>query len=506
MDDQYGIADLRQYMNGRTNFPGIAPPGDLFSGQRNLSPYEMVMAAGADVTPRGLVHYEFRSDGAAAAASSGSLNNGLEVEGGCGGGGGGDGWTGRWPRQETLTLLEIRSSLDCKFKEANQKGPLWDEVSRIMCDEHGYQRSGKKCREKFENLYKYYKKTKEGKAGRQDGKHYRFFRQLEALYGDSNLHQASASETHLIGNNFQFHNSGNSYAQRLNTECFQAPKLSDNSLSVSHSSELETSSSDDHDDTVKKKGRGRGRRSWKSKIRDFIDLQMRKLMKKQEEWLEKMIKTLERTEQEREMREEEWRKREAERVEREHKFWVSERAWIEARDAALFEALHKLTEKDQAMKGSEPQRIENGSEILSNAWRGESWPESEITKLIELRASMETRFEQGGGSEEVLWEEIGAKMGCLGYERSGLMCKDRWERINNYLRNKKRKENSVRGSNCYFENNESAVGYNHGDAAAYCEIMNEQRASESCFRFLGGGDGENMWENYGFKQSKGENR
>ena len=43
---------------------------------------------------------------------------------------GGDPFTGRWPRQETLTLLEIRSRLDPKFKEANHKGPLWDEVSR----------------------------------------------------------------------------------------------------------------------------------------------------------------------------------------------------------------------------------------------------------------------------------------------------------------------------------------------------------------------------------------
>lgn len=42
----------------------------------------------------------------------------------------GSGNNSRWPRQETLTLLEIRSSLDSKFKETNQKGPLWDEVSR----------------------------------------------------------------------------------------------------------------------------------------------------------------------------------------------------------------------------------------------------------------------------------------------------------------------------------------------------------------------------------------
>ena len=61
-----------------------------------------------------------------------------------------------------------------------------------MAEEFGYQRSGKKCKEKFENLYKYYKKTKEGKASRQDGKHYRFFRQLEAICGD----QANNTHAH----------------------------------------------------------------------------------------------------------------------------------------------------------------------------------------------------------------------------------------------------------------------------------------------------------------------
>ncbi|KAH7281979.1 hypothetical protein KP509_35G006300 [Ceratopteris richardii] len=47
----------------------------------------------------------------------------------------------------------------------------------------GYHRSAKKCKEKFENVHKYYKRSKEGKTGRQAGKSYRFFAQLEALYG-----------------------------------------------------------------------------------------------------------------------------------------------------------------------------------------------------------------------------------------------------------------------------------------------------------------------------------
>lgn len=46
------------------------------------------------------------------------------------------GWLGfdsgnnRWPRQETLSLLEIRSRLDSKFRENNHKAPLWNEISR----------------------------------------------------------------------------------------------------------------------------------------------------------------------------------------------------------------------------------------------------------------------------------------------------------------------------------------------------------------------------------------
>ncbi|KAG6427497.1 hypothetical protein SASPL_111743 [Salvia splendens] len=263
MEDQYGMGDLRHYTSSRPLFP---PPDSLSS-----HPYDMLIFP-SDSGNKG-------GGGAAAHCYSGFES------------------AGRWPRLETLTLLEIRSRLDPKFKEANQKGPLWDQVSRIMSEEHGYQRSGKKCREKFENLYKYYKKTKEGKAGRQDGKHYRFFRQLEALYGgEANIGPTS--------------------------------KLSDTSLSLSNYSDADTSSSDSSD--------------WKAKISDFIDTHMRKMMEKQEAWMEKMMRAMEEKERERAIREEEWRKRDAARVESERELWASERAWIESRDAALMDALRGL--------------------------------------------------------------------------------------------------------------------------------------------------------------------
>ncbi|KAF2307593.1 hypothetical protein GH714_029977 [Hevea brasiliensis] len=474
--NQYSI-DLRQFISGRpTHFPAIPQPpsAELFSAHRNLPPqahhYDMMM-----LMSRGGGLHDFHSDSttascvsssppppppappAAAAANSGNTSvaaasatptlSGLEAEVGSFGG---DGGTGRWPRQETLTLLEIRSRLDSKFKEANQKGPLWDEVSRIMSEEHGYQRSGKKCREKFENLYKYYKKTKEGKAGRQDGKHYRFFRQLEALYGETN-NPASFPETQFVGSSHRFHT-----GTKANNEIFHSQKLC-NSHSLSNSSEFDTSSSEDNDlstatlvenDSTEKRRKRRDGKSWKAKIKDFIDSQMRKLIERQEAWLEKLTKTMEQKEQERTFRE-----------------------------------------------------------------------EMEETRSCQVSAKWVH------GEEEALWEDISAKMACMGYERSALMCKEKWDSINNYTRktkegsNKKRKENS-RGC-CYFQNNESI----YNPAGDYCEI-NEQgpetvrlqanegcspansnagnAVSDSCFRYLMGDGGENLWENYGLKLSKGD--
>ncbi|XP_017247817.1 trihelix transcription factor PTL [Daucus carota subsp. sativus] len=523
-------------------------------------------------------HQLFRSDSTATAGTSAAtLDMDLQMSGG---GGNGDGGTGRWPRQETLTLLEIRSRLDPKFKEANQKGPLWDEVSRIMSVDHGYQRSGKKCREKFENLYKYYKKTKEGKAGRQDGKHYRFFRQLEALYGESSSNNPTTSvlnNAHLSGAGVAAFPYGSS--QVPNQEVFhQTPRqMIDDSFTPSNSSAFVTSSSDEYCSDLNAAAlKRKGKRSWKAKIKDFIDGQMRKLMDKQEVWLEKMMKSIEHKEQERMMREEEWRKQEAARTEREHKFWEKERAWIEARDAGLMEALHKLTgTKDirAPVRSSSPDQgdhgellsmraahhqhplqnpNDNGSEtMMPNS--SESWPECEITRLIQLRSSMEPMFVQQSGTseEEVLWEEIASNMACLGYDnRSAAMCKEKWESINNYLAkakdqsSKKRKENNVTptvSSSCfYFQNNESICN-NQGGEGEYRETNDlggggalgglelttslliqsghHENASRpppdsnvasstmqgSSFRFFMGDQTDNLWENYGLKPSKGDN-
>ncbi|KAJ1429711.1 SANT/Myb domain [Sesbania bispinosa] len=70
----------------------------------------------------------------------------------------------RWPREETMALLKIRSEMDVAFRDTSPKAPLWEQVSRKLA-ELGYHRNAKKCREKFENIYKYHRRTKEGRCG-----------------------------------------------------------------------------------------------------------------------------------------------------------------------------------------------------------------------------------------------------------------------------------------------------------------------------------------------------
>lgn len=148
---QYGVPELRQLMKGERRTTTTSPstsshfPSDFFGF--NLAPapppphrlLQFTTDHEMGFLPRGI---HGLGGGSSTAGHNSNLNastsgggvgfSGFLDGGGFAGGGGVDGGgTGRWPRQETLTLLEIRSRLDHKFKEANQKGPLWDEVSRF---------------------------------------------------------------------------------------------------------------------------------------------------------------------------------------------------------------------------------------------------------------------------------------------------------------------------------------------------------------------------------------
>lgn len=275
-------------------------------------------------------------------------DEGLEEEGRGSGG-------NRWPRAETLALIQIRSEMDANFRDSGVKGPLWDEVSRKLADQ-GYQRSGKKCKEKFENIHKYYKKSKDGRAGRQDGKSYRFFAQLDALFGGqqttTQVETDTAAAVLLIGAGPPL---GISPAEDLNVSA-QRPS------EVSAAATLSKSSDDDYDgplcDTQDKKSKKKRKLEGKSETTpklDVMESMLKTLVEKQESLQRKFFESMEKIELERQAKEEHWRKQEATRWTREHELRLQEHALAATRDAALIAFLQKVTGQSvQVTKFSTP--------------------------------------------------------------------------------------------------------------------------------------------------------
>lgn len=88
----------------------------------------------------------------------------------------------RWPKAEVHALIQLRSELDSRYQDNGAKGPLWEEISCGM-QRLGYSRSAKRCKEKWENINKYFRKVKESNKKRpEDAKTCPYFHQLDALY------------------------------------------------------------------------------------------------------------------------------------------------------------------------------------------------------------------------------------------------------------------------------------------------------------------------------------
>ncbi|KAL0391814.1 UNVERIFIED_CONTAM: Trihelix transcription factor GT-2 [Sesamum radiatum] len=449
----------------------------------------------------------------------------------------------RWPRQETLALLKIRSDMDVAFRDASLKGPLWEEVSRKMA-ELGFQRSAKKCKEKFENVYKYHKRTKDGRASKSDGKTYRFFDQLEALENappppftpppprppstaappmptnatnlplmPSHITVSSTSPNPVsvappaqtannpINASALFHPSQLPQLQPPPPAAVNAsnpPQTQPFQTSHPHlslmSNSTSTSSTSSDEDIQRRRGR---KRKWK----DFFQRLMKDVIHKQEELQKKFLDTLEKRERERMAREEAWRVQEMARMNREHELLVQRRSIAAAKDAAVIAFLQKVTEQHNLQipignsttappqvpmqvqppenpqplwqpppppppqqstlpppaaapgqivtvtptKALETSKTDNGGDTSVSA-SSSRWPKAEVQALINLRTSLDLKYQENG-PKGPLWEEISAAMAKLGYNRSSKRCKEKWENINKYFKkvkesNKKRPEDS----------------------------------------------------------------
>jgi hypothetical protein len=268
-------------------------------------------------------------------------------------------------------------------------GKFRDEVLEIFLTgrklaELGYHRSAKKCKEKFENLYKYHKRTKEGRTGKSEGKTYKFFDELEAF---QNHHSHSAQPPTILApplpppkaqtptattatlpwtnspaivshvtvqsttNPIDILSQGIATPTTIHSTISPMP-LSSNSLNPSqdtlpsslqnlatHLFSSSTSSSTASDEKLEGSRKRKRKRNWK----DFFLRLTRDVIKKQEDLQKKFLETVEKCEHERMAREDAWRMKEMARMNRQHEILIQERSTAAAKDAAVFAFLQKIS-------------------------------------------------------------------------------------------------------------------------------------------------------------------
>ncbi|CBI18200.3 unnamed protein product, partial [Vitis vinifera] len=358
--------------------------------------------------------------------------------------------------------------MDVTFRDSSLKGPLWEEVSRKLA-ELGYHRSAKKCKEKFENVFKYHRRTKEGRASKADGKTYRFFDQLEALETQPSLASLPHSKppapavlaaTMPLANlpttlpeitvPSTLPNPTNSTANpTIPTIPSPTPPTSrhppHNNVPTAHPAMAanflsnSTSSSTSSDEELER--RGKRKRKWKA----FFQRLMKDVIERQEELQKRFLEAIEKREHDRMVREEAWKMQEMARMNREHELLVQERSIAAAKDAAVIAFLQKISEQQNPVL--EPRKMDNGGGAENLVPTSSSrWPKAEVQALIRLRTSLDVKYQENG-PKGPLWEEISAGMRKLGYNRNAKRCKEKWENINKYFKkvkesNKKRPEDS----------------------------------------------------------------
>ncbi|KAE9589099.1 putative transcription factor MYB family [Lupinus albus] len=281
----------------------------------------------------------------------------------------------RWPRQETIALLKIRSDMDAVFRDSSLKGPLWEDVSRKLAD-LGYHRSAKKCKEKFENVFKYHKRTKESRSGKSEGKTYRFFDQLQALEKqlsvssyppkpqpqptlsttNNNISSDTVASIPLISTTtFPSTNptiisppplppsqtnitcttktvvTNPNNDNNNNTVSYSLPNITN--LFINASSTSSTASDEDLEEKYRKK----------RKRKDYFLRLTRQVLAKQEEMQKKFLEMIDTREKEYVTKQDAWRMEQMARITRERELLAQERTTAAAKDAAIVKFLQKLS-------------------------------------------------------------------------------------------------------------------------------------------------------------------
>ncbi|KAK3024944.1 hypothetical protein RJ639_042948 [Escallonia herrerae] len=328
--------------------------------------------------------------------------------------------------------------------------------------ELGYQRSAKKCKEKFENIYKYHRRTKEGRSGRQNGKNYQFFEQLE-VFDSQQPSLASPPPSNKLQNPMTVPTMpaiptvAPITAVMINPTTVSQGIVGTPCVMENRSSEFMSTSTSATSSSGKE---SEGNSKKKRQLADYFERLMNKVLEKQENLQNKFIEAIENYEKDRIAREEAWKLQEMARVKREQDILAQERAVSAAKDAAVIAFLQKISQQPIPVELPEkptPPPLESvekqdilsyGENSNSNLSQGCSsrWPKQEVEALIQIKSNMESQYADNG-PKGPLWEAISSSMKKLGYDRSAKRCKEKWENINKYFKrvkesNKRRPEYS----------------------------------------------------------------
>ncbi|KAK2652697.1 hypothetical protein Ddye_012553 [Dipteronia dyeriana] len=115
----------------------------------------------------------------------------------------------RWLEAEVQALIMLRTALEHKFRTMGTKCLVWDEIS-VGLRNMGYDRSAKKCKEKWENINKYYERSMgNGKKHLGNSKACPYFHDLDVLYKNGLVSPGIASNLtnyENVGNTSEFTN------------------------------------------------------------------------------------------------------------------------------------------------------------------------------------------------------------------------------------------------------------------------------------------------------------
>ncbi|RZC46052.1 hypothetical protein C5167_039004 [Papaver somniferum] len=100
----------------------------------------------------------------------------------------------RWPKHEVQALISLRTAMEHKFRTGAAKIPMWEEISLGMTS-MGFTKTAKKCKEKWENINKYFKRAaSSGKKRSENAKTCPYFYELDMLYKKRLINPEKASE------------------------------------------------------------------------------------------------------------------------------------------------------------------------------------------------------------------------------------------------------------------------------------------------------------------------